>query len=456
MSTEEQARQGFSIPAQIRECVSLVKERPYVIFADEGVSGETLVRPALERLRKQVRGGLVQTVVCLDPDRLSRKLLNQLILTDEFERHGVEITFVNGDYAKTPEGALFYALRGAISEFEKAKITERMCRGRREKARQGRVLRDFQIYGFDFDPIQERLVVNHCEAEVVRLIFSWFLSPPMGVRGISGIAQFLTEKGVPTKRGAAKWHRQVVRQILENRAYIGEFYQNKWQSSVQGIRLRPKDDWILIPCPAIVNETIFLQVQTRLEKSRKWYAGRESDYLLSGLARCSQCGLGLRGKRISSRGKAAAYYVESQSKGCGLRVLKEDVDSAVWIFFSKLLSSRWPSSHNESTQPVYAGQMKKELEQLQRRKTDLLRELASLTILPEDLSAVLQAFNERERELITVLELSQWQTVGSEDRATENVSQLLQGLSLPAKRELLRLVVKEAQVGQDSVTLITF
>ena len=128
----------------------------------------------------------------------------------------MELRFVNGDYSKTPEGTLFYALRGAISEFEKAKITERMCRGRREKAKQGKILRDFHVYGYDYDRERAALVVNQAEAQVVRDIFRWFLDPPKDAVGLSGIARLLTERGIPTKRGAPRWHRQVVRQILSN------------------------------------------------------------------------------------------------------------------------------------------------------------------------------------------------------------------------------------------------
>src|SRR5690606_26374424 len=78
-------------------------------YIDEGVSGEFLDRPGLTRLREDVRKGLITKVVCLDPDRLSRKLMNQLIVTEEFDRHGVELVFVNGEYARTPEGQLFYS-----------------------------------------------------------------------------------------------------------------------------------------------------------------------------------------------------------------------------------------------------------------------------------------------------------------------------------------------------------
>ncbi len=261
VSTEEQAKHGFSIPAQIRDCQERIGNRQALVFADEGVSGETLQRPALEELRRKIQRGEIDTVYCLDPDRLSRKLLHQLLLTEEWESRGVRLNFVNGEYSKTPEGNLFYALRGAISEFEKAKITERMCRGRREKARQGRVLRDFQIYGYDFDRQQEQLIINPREAEVVNKIYHWMIDPPPDIRGIAGIARRLTEQNVPTKRGAKRWHRQVVRQMLSNRTYIGEFYQNKWDTSNQRVRLRPREEWILIPCPAIIDSEIFTQVQ---------------------------------------------------------------------------------------------------------------------------------------------------------------------------------------------------
>lgn len=76
------------------------------------ISGETLNRPALEKLRQSIEAGEIREVICLDPDRLSRKLLHQLLLTEEWDRHGVRLVFVHGSYAKTPEGNLFYALRG--------------------------------------------------------------------------------------------------------------------------------------------------------------------------------------------------------------------------------------------------------------------------------------------------------------------------------------------------------
>ncbi len=336
VSTEEQAKHGFGIAAQIRACQALAQEAQTLVFKDEGVSGETLNRPALEALREQIEQGFVTTVICLDPDRLSRKLLHQLLLTEEWERLGVNLTFVNGDYSKTPEGNLFYALRGAISEFEKAKITERMCRGRREKARQGRVLRDFSVYGYDFEPRAEQLVINHAEARVVWQIFTWFLAPPPGLRGISGIARALTAAGIPTKRNAAVWHRQVVRQILGNRTYLGEFFQNKWNASQGRVRLRPEEEWILIPCPPIIDRVTFARAQMLLAQSRRRFAGSESAYLLSGLVRCAHCGQPLKGRKWGVQ----TVYAEEAGAGCGLRMLQGALDTKVWSWFAGTLNGR--------------------------------------------------------------------------------------------------------------------
>lgn len=202
VSTEEQAKHGFSLNDQIRQCRQKAGTNKVKEYVDDGVSGEFLDRPALTKLRDDIREGIINKIICLDPDRLSRKLMNQLIITDEFDRRGIELVFVNGEYAKTPEGNLFYSMRGAIAEFEKSKITERMSRGRKEKARQGRVLRDFQVYGYSYDKESEQFLVDEDEAAIVRLIFDLFTQPNTIVQGLNGIALYLTSKGVPTKRGA--------------------------------------------------------------------------------------------------------------------------------------------------------------------------------------------------------------------------------------------------------------
>ncbi len=108
-------------------------------FIDEGYSGSTLVRPALERLRDLVAIGGVDRVYIHSPDRLARRYAYQVLLVDEFQRAGVEVIFLNRALGTSPEDELLLQVQGMIAEYERAKILERSRRGKRHKAHSGSV-----------------------------------------------------------------------------------------------------------------------------------------------------------------------------------------------------------------------------------------------------------------------------------------------------------------------------
>lgn len=88
VSTEEQANHGYSLNDQLRQCRQKANTNNVKEYIDDGISGEFLDRPALTKMREDVREGMITKIICYDPDRLSRKLMNQLIITDEFDRRG--------------------------------------------------------------------------------------------------------------------------------------------------------------------------------------------------------------------------------------------------------------------------------------------------------------------------------------------------------------------------------
>src|SRR5262245_25716340 len=118
--------QGLSVPAEW-------------VFEDEGVSGATLIRPALERLRDLIVQVGVEVVLCYSPDRLSRKYAHQVLLMEEFVRFGTEVKFLRGPKAGTPEDELLLQFQGMIAEYERAQIAERCRRGKLYRARAGSV-----------------------------------------------------------------------------------------------------------------------------------------------------------------------------------------------------------------------------------------------------------------------------------------------------------------------------
>src|SRR2546428_9489424 len=104
-------------------------------FLDEGYSGATLVRPALERLRDVLAAGSVDRLSVHSPDRLARKYAYQVLLVDEFRRAGVEVIFLNRALGQSPEDDLLLPVQGMIAEHERAKIMERHPRGEPEATR---------------------------------------------------------------------------------------------------------------------------------------------------------------------------------------------------------------------------------------------------------------------------------------------------------------------------------
>jgi site-specific DNA recombinase len=104
---------------------------------DEGDSGATLVRPALERLRDVVAAGAVDRLSVHSPERLARKYASQVLLGDECRRAGGEVLFLKRALGQRPEDALLLPVQGMIAADERAKILERQRRGKRQAARAG-------------------------------------------------------------------------------------------------------------------------------------------------------------------------------------------------------------------------------------------------------------------------------------------------------------------------------
>ncbi len=129
VSSEQQAQQ-----ATIESQIAALRQRaeadghlvlPNDIYTDEGFSGATLIRPALERLRDRVAEGAVEMLYVHSPDRLARRYAYQVLLLDEFKSRGVQVVFLLGPSGQSAEDELLVQVQGMIAEYERAKILER-------------------------------------------------------------------------------------------------------------------------------------------------------------------------------------------------------------------------------------------------------------------------------------------------------------------------------------------
>src|ERR1051326_961437 len=141
VSSDQQAEAG-TIGSQIAALRARVAEDVLRLpaereFLDDGFSGATLVRPALERLRDQAAAGAIDRLYVHSPDRLARKYAYQVLLLDELKRCGVAVVFLNRQIGCSPEEGLLLQVQGMVAEHERAKTLERSRRGKLHAARRG-------------------------------------------------------------------------------------------------------------------------------------------------------------------------------------------------------------------------------------------------------------------------------------------------------------------------------
>jgi len=174
VSTEDQGK-NYSLPTQLEACRRYAQEHGLEVVAEftDEFTGASLDRPGLDALRDLAAQRGCDAVIVYDVDRLARKMVYQLILEEELKRYGVNIHYVVGQYGDDPESNLHKQIKGAIAEYERTRIAERMSRGRRGKAKAGKVVGNGRPpYGYRFTP-DWRLELYEAEAEVVRQIFRW-------------------------------------------------------------------------------------------------------------------------------------------------------------------------------------------------------------------------------------------------------------------------------------------
>jgi len=228
VSSDQQAEAG-TIASQLKElkdrmAKETLKLEKELTFVDDGYSGATLVRPALERLRDVAAAGAIDRVYIHSPDRLARKYAYQVLLIDELQRCGIEVVFLNHQLGQTPEDELLLQVQGMVAEYERAKILERSRRGKLHAARRGSVnVLGGAPYGYRYVSRQEgdgrasyEILLE--EARVVRQIFEWVGQDRLSIREVT---RRLQRNGIPTRTGKSYWDRTTIWGTLKNPAYKG-------------------------------------------------------------------------------------------------------------------------------------------------------------------------------------------------------------------------------------------
>ena len=366
VSTTRQA-QAQTIEQQLDRLLAAVAERGWEledqhVYRDDGYSGARLGRPGLDRLRDHAALADLDVVLVTAPDRLARNYVHQVLLIDELAGCGCRVEFLDRPMSDDPHDQLLLQIRGAVAEYERTLITERMRRGRHARLRAGTLLPWTRPpFGYRLDPGRPRdaaaVRVEPGEAALVAQLFDWYLEPQATLYQLTAR---LAGLGVATPTGKPRWTVASVRGILRNPAYAGRAMTNRTRAAPARRRKsalqpagpgithapRPEQDWIQVPVPPIVSEESFAQVQAKLDINQQGAArNTRHEYLLRALVSCGMCRLACTGRQI---GAGYRYYLcrgrtdslrAAEGRRCAARYIPaSQLDELVWADLCALLT----------------------------------------------------------------------------------------------------------------------
>ena len=482
--------EGYSVPAEW-------------IFQDEGYSGANLVRPGLEHVRDLAAEGQIQAVLVLSPDRLSCKYAYQVLLIEELARHGVQVVFIKSPKSDSPEDQLLLQFQGMIAEYERAQILERSRRGKLHRARQGEVsVLGGAPYGYRYVRKSEERAgyyeVIEAEAQVVRQAYALYTLAGLS---IGGVTRRLNELGVPTKKQGAQWERSTVWAMLRNPAYKGTACFGKTQTAARQrtnnrtLRLRaglpprnsahhelPREQWIEIAVPALIEADTFALAQERLASNKKLASRRTlAPSILQGLVHCRHCGYALYRTATRSSARKIYYYRCLGSDAwryagkarCDERPIRQDLlENIVWTELVRLiedptliqaeLTRRLEVARNASPARRRQETLTRELAQTRKRMERLLTAYQEELLSLDELRRRMPELRRREQTLQAELEALHTQVADQAAylRLAQTLSTFLdslranvQTLSVADRQRIARLLVKEVVVGHDTITI---
>lgn len=319
VSGDDRLNSTSSLDSQLQMCREYAEQQDWEIVAElpedaRGASGASWDLPQLNNALDMAKEGRFDVLITREMDRLARNLAKQLVLEEEFKRLGVKVEYVIGDYRDTPEGQLNKHIRAVIADYERVKINERMVRGRRRKAEAGYVvLHGNTPYGYRAvkDEQGVRLEIDEETAEIVRMIYQWYVFEKWGA---PNICRELNRLGIPPPSRAKKnvrtakatnWNHSQPQRILVNETYAG-----KWRYGKRNKRGKnPDDHQIVVNVPAIISPELFEQAQKQREINRRIYKRpAKYKYLLRRRCICGECQAHMVSTTSGSKNKTYPYY----------------------------------------------------------------------------------------------------------------------------------------------------
>lgn len=320
VSTEDQAKNGFSLEQQETRLLRLCDYKEYEIFKiykDEGISAKDTNRPAFKEMLEDMKKGKFKYIVACKLDRVTRSVRDLEELITLLEKHNTFLVCDGDDVnTATANGRFFVRMLTVLSQLEIELTSERTKECLIGAAKNGHFVGRAPI---DYNKVDKKLVIDDLSSEVIKKIFNLYSKG----KSVHSITKVLNEEKALNR----KWGTTTLDRILSNEIYIGNYVHGK-------VVRKDEAETFEDVCPAIIDKKIFDIAQAQKKKNLKHYK-RKHTYIFMQTILCPKCGQLMGGcSSTSHTGDTHCYY---QCHTCKTRINEKKIERPLMKFLNDML-----------------------------------------------------------------------------------------------------------------------
>ena len=448
-----------SLENQVQYYTEFIRSKRNWIFVpgyiDEGISGGTTKkRDDFNRMIADAKAGCFDFIITKEISRFSRSTLDSIQYTQLLLDYNVGVFFQNDNINTLDSDSEFrLVVMAGVAQDEIRKLSERIKFGFRQSIKNGRVLGNDKLYGYDKKDCV--MTINEAEAEIVRIIFDLYANQGLGIRKLS---QRLYEMGYTSREGN-EFNQLTIRHMLENPKYKGWYCGNKTQSLDYRTKKKAfldESEWVMYPdptIPAIVSEELWdranaiYKERSRQMKEHANGASYHNRYPYSGKIYCEEHGTTYHRHVLENKnGKTEAWhckvYRAKGRAGCSAPKLRsEELNQIMADIFTQMMKDKntiidavltvLQSVPQEVDYTKAKQRVEEEMVQIKAKKDRLLELSMADALTVMEFKSRNEAFNQQLRNLETQLA-----TIQIEEERRKNAALDLGKIRAALDREL--------------------
>ena len=352
VSTEDQAREGFSLPEQEKRLRAMCEYKGYEIYKlykDAGISAKDMNRPAFEELLQDIREKKCNTIVVLKLDRLTRSVYDMEFIMKFLEENDAYLDCANEEINTTNSGGKMVArLLTTVSQNEIERTSERTKFGLAGAIKEGHIPGKNPL-GYKRDG--KKLVIDPLTKDIVKRIYDLYFEG----KSYSNIATIFNQEEV---LGKTNWRDTGILRIISNEIYKGDFVSGKTFN---------KPVYYENVVEPIVSKELWENCQVQKKKNQKSYM-RTQTYIFLQKLKCPKCGRILAGG-ASHKLKSDKWYFYYRCEDCKNNIKEDTIEDSVKTLLADILE--YDNVVNEFFLPVLKSKLNNPKEQYEKELKSL-------------------------------------------------------------------------------------